>query len=76
MDLLSLHGKTAVVTGGAKDIGAATVRTLEQARVVAFDVEALNDLAFGGLSVDVTRETAVKEAFSSSPNVLAVSTSW
>ncbi len=66
MDLLSLHGKTAVVTGGAKGIGAATVRMLEQAgaRVVGFDVEALNDLAFGGLSVDVTQEPAVKEAFS------------
>jgi NAD(P)-dependent dehydrogenase (short-subunit alcohol dehydrogenase family) len=66
MDLLSLHGKTAVVTGGAKGIGAATVRMLEHAgaRVVGFDVEALNDLAFGGLSVDVTRESAVKEAFS------------
>ena len=66
MDLLSLHGKTAVVTGGAKGIGAATVRMLEQAgaRVVGFDVEALNDLAFGGLSVDVTKESAVKEAFS------------
>jgi NAD(P)-dependent dehydrogenase (short-subunit alcohol dehydrogenase family) len=66
MDLLSLHGKTAVVTGGAKGIGAATVRMLEQAgaRVVGFDVDALNDLAFGGLSVDVTKESAVKEAFS------------
>jgi NAD(P)-dependent dehydrogenase (short-subunit alcohol dehydrogenase family) len=66
MDLLSLHGKTAVVTGGAKGIGAATVRMLEHAgaRVVGFDVEAQNDLAFGGLSVDVTREPAVKEAFS------------
>ncbi len=66
MDLLSLHGKTAVVTGGAKGIGAATVRMLEQAgaRVVGFDVEAPNDLAFGSLSVDVTKESAVKEAFS------------
>ena len=67
MDLLSLHGKTAVVTGGAKGIGAATARALEQAgaRVVVFDIAAVNDLAFGGLAVDVTIESAVKEAFSS-----------
>jgi NAD(P)-dependent dehydrogenase (short-subunit alcohol dehydrogenase family) len=63
--LLNLHGKTAVVTGGAKGIGAATARMLEQAgaRVVVFDTAAVDDLAFGGASVDVTSEFAVKEAF-------------
>jgi NAD(P)-dependent dehydrogenase (short-subunit alcohol dehydrogenase family) len=64
--IFSLHGKTAVVTGGAKGIGAATAAMLEQAgaRVVVFDVDAVNDLAYGGVSVDVTSEFAVTEGFS------------
>jgi NAD(P)-dependent dehydrogenase (short-subunit alcohol dehydrogenase family) len=67
MDLLNLTGKTAVVTGGAKGIGAAAARVLERAgaRVVVFDIAAVNDLAFGGLAVDVTIESAVKEALAS-----------
>jgi NAD(P)-dependent dehydrogenase (short-subunit alcohol dehydrogenase family) len=70
-DLLNLEGKSAVVTGGARGIGAATARMLERAgaRVAVFDIEpvddvASRDLAFGGASVDVTSESAVKEAFS------------
>ena len=57
MNLLSLEGKTAVVTGGAKGIGAATARVLERAgaRVTVFDLE-------GDDSVDVTSESAVKDA--------------
>jgi NAD(P)-dependent dehydrogenase (short-subunit alcohol dehydrogenase family) len=63
MDLLTLEGKTAVVTGGAKGIGAATARVLERAgaHVTVFDVEPVND---SGLSVDVTSEPAVRDAFS------------
>ena len=71
MDLLNLQGKTAVVTGGAKGIGAATARLLERAgaRVAVFDIvpvdaSAFGDVAaFGDFSVDVTSESAVKEAF-------------
>jgi NAD(P)-dependent dehydrogenase (short-subunit alcohol dehydrogenase family) len=61
-NLLSIEGKTAVVTGGAKGIGAATVRMLESAgaRVVIFDVDPLE-----GASVDVTSESALKDALSS-----------
>lgn len=61
MNLLSLEGKTAVVTGGAKGIGAATARMLERAgaRVAVFDLEAID-----GCPVDVTCEPAVKDAFS------------
>ena len=64
--MFTVEGKTAVVTGGAKGIGAATARTLEDAgaRVVIFDVDAADDLAFGGVSIDVTNEQAVKRAFS------------
>jgi NAD(P)-dependent dehydrogenase (short-subunit alcohol dehydrogenase family) len=60
MNLLSLEGKIAVVTGGAKGIGAATARMLERAgaRVAIFDVE-VSDV----VPVDVTNESAVKEAF-------------
>jgi NAD(P)-dependent dehydrogenase (short-subunit alcohol dehydrogenase family) len=65
MNLLKLDGKTAIVTGGAKGIGAATARTLEDAgaRVAVFDIQAVDDLAFGGVSVDVTSESRVKQAF-------------
>ena len=60
IDLLDLNGKTAVVTGGAKGIGAATARVLEGAgaHVTVFDI----DIAHG-TSVDVTSESALKEAF-------------
>jgi NAD(P)-dependent dehydrogenase (short-subunit alcohol dehydrogenase family) len=71
MDLLNLDGKTAVVTGGAKGIGAATARVLERAgaHVAVFDLDPVSnlgfgDLAFGGFPVDVTSEPAAKEAFS------------
>ena len=42
INLLNLEGKTAVVTGGAKGIGAATARALERsgARVAIFDLDA------------------------------------
>ena len=60
MNLLNLDGKIAVVTGGAKGIGAATARMLERAgaTVAVFDVEEVD-----GFAVDVTSESAVKEAF-------------
>ena len=60
MDLLSLEGKIAVVTGGARGIGAATARMLERAgaHVDVFDVKEV-----GGFSVDVTSESAVEDAF-------------
>jgi NAD(P)-dependent dehydrogenase (short-subunit alcohol dehydrogenase family) len=60
MNLLSLEGQVAVVTGGAKGIGAATARMLESAgaRVAIFDIEAVD-----GRSVDVTVESSVKSAF-------------
>jgi len=56
MSLLSLEGKAAVVTGGAKGIGAATVALLRQhgASVASLDIA-------GGC--DVTDESAVKAAF-------------
>jgi NAD(P)-dependent dehydrogenase (short-subunit alcohol dehydrogenase family) len=56
MDLFDLEGKTAVVTGGAKGIGAATVRLLEKARakVVVLDLET---------GCDVTDEQAVQQAY-------------
>jgi NAD(P)-dependent dehydrogenase (short-subunit alcohol dehydrogenase family) len=61
MNLLSLEGQTAIVTGGAKGIGAAAARMLERAgaHVAVFDLEAVDDV-----SVDVTSESAVKAAFS------------
>src|SRR5688572_32231488 len=64
MNLLKLDGKVAVVTGGAKGIGAATARVLEEAgaRVTVFDVASHDDLAFGTVAVDVTNEAAVKSA--------------
>jgi NAD(P)-dependent dehydrogenase (short-subunit alcohol dehydrogenase family) len=63
-NLLSLDGKVAVVTGGAKGIGAATARVLEEAgaRVTVFDLASHDDLAFGTVAVDVTNEAAVKAA--------------
>ncbi len=49
MDLLNLDGKTAVVTGGAKGIGAATARVLERAgaQVAVFDLDPVSNLGFG-----------------------------
>lgn len=56
MSLFTLEGKTAVVTGGAKGIGAATVRLLQEhgARAVSLDLSE---------GCDVTDESAVKAAF-------------
>ena len=56
MDLFQLEGKTAVITGGAKGIGAATVKLF---RACGGRVEVL-DLDSG---IDVTDEAAVKAAF-------------
>lgn len=59
MNLFDVTGKVAVVTGGAKGIGAATARMLEQAgaHVAVFDIQAA-----GASSVDITDEAAVKKA--------------
>jgi NAD(P)-dependent dehydrogenase (short-subunit alcohol dehydrogenase family) len=59
MNLLRLEGKIAVVTGGANGIGAATARMLERAgaAVSIFDIQEVD-----GFFVDVTNESAVKEA--------------
>jgi len=56
MELFDLKGRTAIVTGGAKGIGAATVKLLGQAgaRVVSLDIET---------GCDVTDEAQVKQAF-------------
>jgi len=56
MELFNLEGKTAIVTGGAKGIGAATVKLLREAgaRVESLDIEN---------GCDVTDEQAVKAAF-------------
>jgi len=56
MSLFSLEGKVAVVTGGARGIGAATVTLLRQhgARAVSLDIAE---------GCDVTDEAAVKAAF-------------
>ncbi len=56
MKLLDITGKVAVVTGGAKGIGAATVTLLREAgaRVESLDIES---------GCDVTDERAVKAAF-------------
>src|SRR5947207_10304980 len=56
MELFSLAGRIAVVTGGASGIGAATVRQLEKAGAKAVSL----DITTG---VDVTDEVAVKRAF-------------
>ena len=55
-----LQGKVAVVTGGARGIGAATAASLEQAgaRVAVFDLHEV-----GGVAVDITSEAAVEKAF-------------
>jgi NAD(P)-dependent dehydrogenase (short-subunit alcohol dehydrogenase family) len=60
VNLLNLDGKVAVVTGGARGIGAATARMLERAgaSVSIFDIQQVD-----GVSVDVTSESAVKEGF-------------
>ncbi len=57
MDEFNLDGKIAVVTGGAKGIGAATAKLLQKAgtRVVVLDVET---------GCDVTDEELVRKAFS------------
>ena len=54
--MLDLRGKTAVVTGGAKGIGAATAKLLREAgaRVEVLDIET---------GCDVTNEPSVREAF-------------
>jgi NAD(P)-dependent dehydrogenase (short-subunit alcohol dehydrogenase family) len=59
MRLFDLDGKIAVVTGGAKGIGAATVQVLRHAgaQVMVFDL-----VKTDGLSVDVTSEPSVQEA--------------
>ena len=56
MDFFDLKGKTAVVTGGAKGIGAATVKLLREAgaRVEALDIET---------GCDVTDEEQVRAVF-------------
>jgi NAD(P)-dependent dehydrogenase (short-subunit alcohol dehydrogenase family) len=56
LGLFDLQGKTAVVTGGAKGIGAATVKLLREAGATAhaLDIEA---------GCDVTDESQVKAAF-------------
>ena len=56
MQPLDVGGKTAVVTGGAKGIGAATARMLERAgaRVEVLDIEHGHD---------VTKESIVKDVF-------------
>ena len=61
---LSLDGKVAIVTGGARGIGAATARVLEDAgaRVTVFDISSQDDLAFGSVAVDVTNESEIKAA--------------
>jgi NAD(P)-dependent dehydrogenase (short-subunit alcohol dehydrogenase family) len=56
MELFRLAGKVAVVTGGAKGLGAATVKLMREAGATAHSL----DLADG---VDVTDEAQVKAAF-------------
>ena len=64
MELFRLDHRTAVVTGGAKGIGAAIARMLEDAgaSVAVFDIDSPDDLAFGSIAVDVTNERSVKHA--------------
>jgi NAD(P)-dependent dehydrogenase (short-subunit alcohol dehydrogenase family) len=60
MELFEIKGQVAVVTGGAKGIGAATAKLLAQAgaHVAVFDIE-------NGASheIDVSDEAAVRQAF-------------
>ena len=55
-----LHGKAAVVTGGARGIGAATAVWLGRAgaHVAVFDLHEID-----GMAVDVTSDSAVEKAF-------------
>jgi len=65
-NFLNLEGKTAVVTGGARGIGAATARVLERAGACVAVLD-LPSTALGAsqhaIAVDVTDEPAVKDAF-------------
>jgi NAD(P)-dependent dehydrogenase (short-subunit alcohol dehydrogenase family) len=67
MDLLDLKGKTAVVTGAAKGIGAATAALFEKAgaKVVRVDAEA----GSGIVQADVRDEKAVERAFESAGGI-------
>jgi NAD(P)-dependent dehydrogenase (short-subunit alcohol dehydrogenase family) len=56
MDLFSLKGKLAVVTGGASGIGAATVEAFERCGATVTVLDIAND-------VDVTDTQAVERAF-------------
>ena len=57
---LTLDGKTAIVTGGARGIGAATAHMLGEAGA---SVSVLDINPEAGASIDVTNESAVEEAF-------------
>jgi NAD(P)-dependent dehydrogenase (short-subunit alcohol dehydrogenase family) len=66
VNLLDLEGRSAIVTGGARGIGAATARMFGRAgaRVVVLDLAPPASPGAGppGLTVDVTSESAVNEA--------------
>lgn len=61
MNLFDLAGKVAVVTGGARGIGAASAQLLEKAGAY---VEILDLAPARGAACDVTDEAAVRQAFS------------
>jgi NAD(P)-dependent dehydrogenase (short-subunit alcohol dehydrogenase family) len=68
---LGLSGKTAVVTGGASGIGAATVQLLtdEGARVIVWDLHPKNGgVSLSQHSVDVTNLTQVEAAWRQAEN--------